>query len=74
MEEKTEVKTIELVRRIRDEQAKLLAGKSPEEIIEFFHQAGAAARKKTLPITRASQVANQRLQSDDLQPLVSDHR
>ena len=53
MEEKTEVKAIELVRRIRDEQAELLAGKSPEEIIEFFHQAGGAAREKAHPIIRA---------------------
>jgi len=46
MEEKTEIKAIELVRRIRDKQAELLAGKSPEEIIDFFRQAGTAAREK----------------------------
>ena len=74
MEEKTEIKAIELVRRIRDEQAELLAGKSPEEIIEFFRQAGAAARMMARPIARASQMANQRPQSDDLQPLASGHR
>lgn len=58
MKEKTEVKAIELVRHIRDEQAVLLANKSPEEIIEFFHQAGAAARAKAHPTVRAAQVAN----------------
>jgi hypothetical protein len=74
MEEKTEVKAIELVRRIRDEQGELLTGKSPEEIIEFFHQAGAAAREKAHPLARSPQVANQRLQSDGLQPSASGHR
>ena len=74
MEEKTEVKAIELVRRIRDEQGELLTGKSPEEIIEFFRQAGAAAREKAHPLARAPQEANQRLQSDGLQPSASGHR
>jgi hypothetical protein len=46
MEEKAEVKAIELVRHIRDEQGELLTGKSPEEIIGFFRQAGAVAREK----------------------------
>jgi hypothetical protein len=64
MKEKTELRTIELVRHIRDEQAELLANKSSEEIIEFFHQAGAAARAKAHPIVRAAQVANHGLQAD----------
>lgn len=73
MEEKTEVKAIELVRRIRDEQGELLTGKSPEEIIEFFRQAGAAAREKAHPLARFPQVAKQRLQSDGLQSSASGH-
>ena len=40
MEEKTGIHAVELVRRIRDEQAKLLEGKSNNEIIDFFREAG----------------------------------
>ncbi|MEW6487401.1 MAG: hypothetical protein AB1578_05745 [Thermodesulfobacteriota bacterium] len=44
MEQKTEIHAVELVRRIRDEQAELLQGKSDEEIMNFFRRAGEAAR------------------------------
>ena len=64
MKEKTEIQANDLVRHIRDEQAELLANKSSEEIIEFFHQAGAAARAKAHPIVQAAQVANHGLQAD----------
>ena len=40
---KTEIKAVEMVRRIRDAQAEQLADKKPEEIIAFFRQAGSAA-------------------------------
>jgi hypothetical protein len=33
------IKAVDLVRRIRDEQAKALAGKSDDEIIAFFRRA-----------------------------------
>jgi len=46
MAEKIQIKAVEMVRRIRDEQAKLLAGKSDAEIIAFFRKAGQAARRK----------------------------
>jgi hypothetical protein len=45
MDETTPIRAVELVRRIRDEQAQELAGKSNEEIIAFFRKAGAEARK-----------------------------
>ncbi len=45
MAEKTQIKAVEMVRRIRDEQARLLEGKSPAEIIAFFRKAGEAARR-----------------------------
>ncbi len=45
MAEKTQIKAGEMVRHIRDEQAKLLAGKSDAEIIAFFRKAGEAARR-----------------------------
>jgi hypothetical protein len=46
MDERTEIKAVELVRSIRDRQVELLSGKSKEETIEFFHQAGEAARRE----------------------------
>ena len=46
MTEKNQVKAVELVRRIRDEQAQMLAGKSRAEIIAFFSKAGETARQK----------------------------
>lgn len=49
MTEKIQIKAVELVRRIRDEQAKMLEGKSNEEIIEFYRKAGQAARQKAKP-------------------------
>lgn len=44
--EKNEIRAVELVRRIRDEQAVLLAGKSDADVLEFFRQAGQAAREQ----------------------------
>jgi hypothetical protein len=45
MDQTTPIRAVDLVRRIRDEQAQQLAGKSSEEIIAFFRQAGEEARK-----------------------------
>jgi hypothetical protein len=44
-----------MVRRIRDRQAKALAGKSPAEVIAFYRAAGEAATKDA-----ASSVSSQR--------------
>ena len=46
MEQKTDIHAVELVRRIRDEQVKLLKGKSDEQIIEFYCKAGDAAKRR----------------------------
>jgi hypothetical protein len=46
MAEKTQIKAVEMVRCIRDEQAQMLAGKSQAEIIAFFRKAGEAARQE----------------------------
>jgi hypothetical protein len=46
MGEKTQIKAVEMVRRIRDEQAQMLAGRSNAEIIAFFRKAGEAAREE----------------------------
>jgi len=45
MDETTPIRAVDLIRRIRDEQAGQLAGKSNEEIIAFFRRAGEEARK-----------------------------
>jgi putative heme iron utilization protein len=44
MAENTEIRAVEIVRRIRDEQAAMLSGKSNDEIIAFFKEAGEATR------------------------------
>ncbi len=43
--EKSEIRAVEMVRRIRDEQAASLADKSEAEVLEFFRKAGEAARE-----------------------------
>jgi hypothetical protein len=64
MDERTEIKAVELVRSIRDRQAELLSGKSKEEIIEFFRQAGEAARRE---IRSPGRAGNKRLHAENLQ-------
>jgi hypothetical protein len=39
----TKIRTVEMVRRIRDRQARSLARKSPAEVVAFFRHAGEAA-------------------------------
>jgi len=46
MSEKIEIRSVEMVRRIRDELADILKSKSHPEIIEFFKKAGDVARKE----------------------------
>jgi len=45
MTETEPIRAMEMVRRIRDEQARQLEGKSDDEVIAFFRSAGEAARK-----------------------------
>jgi len=45
-----------MVRRIRDDLARELAGKSSAEIIDFFNQAGEAARARATLISVPSAV------------------
>jgi len=40
--ERSEIRAVEMVRRIRDEQTALVAGKSEAEVLEFFRKAGEA--------------------------------
>ena len=45
MGETQAIRAVELVRRIRDEQARQLEGNSDDEVIAFFRGASEAARK-----------------------------
>ena len=45
MVETKSIRAVEMVRRIRDELARELAGKSEAEIIAFYRRAGDAARE-----------------------------
>jgi hypothetical protein len=49
MNEETEIETLEMVRRIRDELAEELKGKSRSEIISFYVNAGKLARQEAKP-------------------------
>ena len=40
---KNEINTVEMVRAIRDALAEKLAGKTPEEVIEYYRKAGVRA-------------------------------
>ena len=42
----TKIRTVQMVRRIRDRQAKILAHKTPSEIVAFFRGAGEAAMEE----------------------------
>jgi hypothetical protein len=39
------MRAVELIRRIRDEQAQVLADKSRDEILAYFHRAAEAAHQ-----------------------------
>ena len=43
------VRAVDMVRRIRDRQAKALAGKSAAEVIAFYRAAGKAATQDAAP-------------------------
>jgi hypothetical protein len=46
MSKKNEIRSVEMVRHIRDEMAASLEGRSHAEIIAFFKKAGDVARKE----------------------------
>jgi len=55
MNEKNNIRAVEMVRRIRDEMAAALEGKSHAEIIEFFKTAGKRGQRepsRTTPMKR----------------------
>lgn len=53
------IRAVAMVRKIRDRQASVLAGKSPGDVVAFFREAGKAAmrdvqRRSKTPRRRAS--------------------
>ena len=46
MSEKNEIRAVEMVRRIREEMATILEGKSHAEIIAYFKKAGDVSREE----------------------------
>ncbi len=54
MKQTAEIRAVEMVRNIRDAQAKELAKKPATEVIEFFNRAGARAKKPRRTSRRAS--------------------
>ena len=52
MPRKTEFQSVEFFREVRDQQARLLAGKSPTEIVAFFSKVQAKTPNKALHRTR----------------------
>lgn len=54
MEEKNKIPAVAMVRRIRDEMAVALEGKSHTEIIKFFRAAGKLGQQKPIKTTTKS--------------------
>ena len=52
MPRKTEFHSVEFFRKVRDQQAGVLAGKSPAEIVAFFSKAQAGTPNKAPHRTR----------------------
>jgi hypothetical protein len=52
MPRKTEFHSVAFFRKVRDEQARILAGKSPAEIVAFFSKVQARTPNKALHRTR----------------------
>ena len=56
------IRAVEMVRQIRDELARELAGKSEAEIIAFYSKAGNAARELAKRAASASPPSNKRME------------
>ena len=62
MAETSQIRAVEMVRRIRDELARELAGKSDAEIIAFYNKAGEAARELARSQEPTGQPSNPRME------------
>jgi len=54
-----EIKAVEMVRRIRDRHYDMLIGKTPEEIMAFFHQEAREANKEAAALLQTQRTGNQ---------------
>lgn len=52
MPRKTEFHSVEFFRKVRDQQASVLAGKSPSEIVAFFSKSQSGTPNRALHRTR----------------------
>lgn len=72
MAETKAIKAVDLVRRIRDEQAEALAGKSDEEVMDFFRSAAERMRvlaaEDGFPPRRPQRRQTDILRMDDVDP------
>ena len=65
MKQTIEIQAVDLVRRIRDDQAEELADKSVAEVMEFFNRAAGHARRRSEALRAApksSRASNKRMQ------------
>ena len=65
MKQTIEIQAVDLVRRIRDDQAERLAHKSVAEVMEFFNRAAARARKQSgrqEAVPKSTRASNKALQ------------
>ena len=61
MAEMKPIQAVDMVRRIRDELARELEGKSQAEIIAFYNKAGEAARESAKQVASISQPSPKKL-------------
>ena len=62
MAETKQIRAVDMVRRIRDELARELEGKSQAEIIAFYNKAGQAARESAKQVASIRQPSNHRME------------
>ncbi len=65
--EESEIKAVELVRRIRDRHYALLKDKSPQEVLAFYHRAAEEANSEALALFEASRATDESAHSADEQ-------
>ena len=62
MAETNQIRAVDMVRRIRDELARELAGKSEAEVMAFYNKAGEAARERARSKEPTGQPSNPRME------------
>ncbi len=57
--ETSEIKAVELVRRIRDRHYAQLKDKSPQEVLAFFHEAAEEANREAIGLFEGSRATDE---------------